>query len=1114
MVRTIPVLLALFGLACCTTDHKIQPLFELVEVAHSHVDFENTIKTDDQINIIDFQYCYNGGGVGVGDFNLDGLPDLVFSGNQVGARLYLNQGNLQFLDVTHSSGLHSDGWLTGVSVVDINADGRTDIYLNVGGADCQNGCQNLLYVNKGQDDNGVPLFEEKAQSYGLEDANYSQQTVFFDYDLDGDLDAYILRNGNFRFDKNAPIPKKYFPEHLTDALLENVGMDSLTHPKFVDVSQKMGITKKGFGLGIGIHDFDNNGLIDVYVGNDFISNDLLYMNFTVPGDSLGFLEQSKTYFQHHTYNAMGLDIADMNNDNRPDIMVLDMLPQEYTRQKTMLGSMNYDKYNLALSNGYSPQYMRNTLQVNNGFIDEKPVKFAEVSFFSQVDKTDWSWAPLLADFDMDGDNDIFITNGYGKDITNLDFINYTQQSNIYGTRGAKDQRLKELVEKLPAVKMVNYLFENSSELKFRDRTEEWLPDKKTLSNGAVYSDLDLDGDLDLVINNINEKAFILENTSSEKEGFRYIKIKLRGDQKNPRAIGAKISLWENGEERTHFQSVIKGYLSSVEDGAFFGLTSKEIDSIKVTWPNGKVTKLDKVTSNQTLWLTISDADIPSKTKREPDYLFRTVPLEIDLKYKEEYSNEFIFQHLLMTQHSVRSPILASVSQENSQKGYLFVGNSDNNTSQIWERTPENTFAMVQEIETKFDVSDAVFFDFDGDQDMDLYVASGGNTAPSESNTYQDRLFVNDGNGYFSYSERSLPNFLTATSSIEVSDFDRDGDMDVFVGANIVPHHYPSKPQSFILENNNGQFSIKTTSVLEVLGMVKDAVWKDIDGDGWEDLIVVGDWMPIKMFKNEKGVLKPFDSSFLDEKGRSIDTSGWFNTIASGDFDGDKDIDFIVGNQGENSFIRPTATHPVYIYTKDYDENGSIDPLIGVFYDTEAGKKLLPLHSRDDVMKQLPVLKNRLNSYEDFANIDFTCLLEIENIDEETLQVANAKSMYLENLGMGNFKAKPLPDFAQLGPISCVLVDDFDLDGNLDALLAGNDFYAESIFGRFDAITGIFLKGDGQGNFKALSSSESGFYLPHHASSLIQSNNTGQHGKKLILAAQGNNSLKAFSIHKP
>ncbi|MEO0571888.1 MAG: VCBS repeat-containing protein [Bacteroidota bacterium] len=1107
MKRSVAVLLICMGMVSCSRIPRKEYLFEFIEASESQIHFSNTISTDNEINIIDFQYCYNGGGVGVGDFNSDNLPDLVFTGNQVGVRLYLNQGELKFKDVTEISGLKTNNWLTGVTIVDINSDGLTDIYLNVGGANCNADCNNLLFVQTGKNKNGVPLFEEKAVSYGLSDPHYSQQTVFFDYDLDGDLDAFILRNGNVQFDKNSPLPKKYFPEHLADALLENIEVDSLSHPFFKDVSHKMGISKKGFGLGLGIHDFDDNGFIDVYVGNDFISNDLLYLNYGKSGSAPVFKEAAQDYFQHQTYNAMGLDIADLNGDSKPEVLVLDMLPQDYERQKKMLGALNYDKYNLALLNGYSPQFMRNTLHLNNGFVHGNPVKFSDISFFSKTAKTDWSWAPLIADYDFDGDNDIFITNGYGKDITNLDFINYTQQNNIFGTPEARNTRLKELVANLPSVKMGNYFFENTSTLEFEDRSHQWLPQHKSLSNGAAYADLDLDGDLDLVVNNIDENAYVLKNTSSEREGYKYLKVKLVGPKRNPRAIGAKIFLWENGRKRIHFQSVVRGYLSSVEDGGFFGLKKSNVDSVKVVWPNGKETIMKDIPSNQTVHLFQNKAKEIPIDKETKNYIFKAVPSVIDYRHNLDFSNEFSRQHLLQTQHSIKGPILASSSEGNDHLVFLSGGLGE--PGSIWKENTLGKFELVQKLDSIHEDSDALFFDVDGDNDMDLYVASGGNHQEVNANVYLDRLFLNHGEKGFLFAPQSLPEFLSPTSCVREVDFDRDGDLDVFVGSNIIPHSYPKAPKQRLLENHNGKFIEKEVPAFNGLGMVKDAVWSDIDLDGWPDLLVVGEWMALRVFKNNEGTLQPISMEFLDRNSKLIETSGWYKTVVSGDFDEDGDMDFLIGNQGQNNFVDPTPEHPMYIYKGDYDKNGSVDPVLGGYYSRGKEKVLLPLNSRDDVMKQLPELKNRFNSYDDFTKTDYQTLLQIQRIEEETLKVSNSKSIYLENKGGTKFMVHPLPKITQLGPITSILVDDFDDDGHLDALLAGNDFYAESNFGRFDALTGIFLKGVGDGNFNAIPSSESGFYLPNHTTSMNLLKT--KQNERIVIGGQSNDSLKTFVL---
>lgn len=1109
MKRSVAVLLIWISIVSCSRLARKEYLFEFIDASESQIHFSNTIGTNNEINIIDFQYCYNGGGVGIGDFNSDNLPDLVFTGNQVGLKLYLNQGGLKFKDVTEISGLDTNGWLTGVTVVDINSDGLMDMYLNVGGANCNADCNNLLFVQTGKNEDGIPVFEEKAASYGLSDPNYSQHAVFFDYDQDGDLDAFILRNGNVQFDKNSPLPKKYFPEHLADALFENIEVDSLDHPYFKDVSHENGISKKGFGLGLGINDFDDNGLIDVYVGNDFISNDLLYLNHGKMGSGPVFNERARDYFQHQTYNSMGLDIADLNGDSKPDVLVLDMLPQEYDRQKKMLGALNYDKYNLALINGYSPQFMRNTLHLNNGFINGKPVKFSDVSFVSQTAKTDWSWAPLIADYDCDGDNDIFITNGYGKDITNLDFINYTQQNNIFGTPEARNTRLKELVADLPSVTMVNYFFENTSDLQFGDRSRQWLPEKKSLSNGAAYADLDMDGDLDLVVNNIDEKAYLLKNNSSERKGYNYLKVKLVGPKKNPRAIGAKIFLWENGRKKMHFQSVVRGYLSSVEDGGFFGLQTSNADSVKVVWPNGMETLLKDVQSNQTVQLHQNEAKETPSGKGSKNYLFKEIPSVIDYLHAHNFSNEFSRQHLLQTQHSVKGPKVASSRSGTDDDNLVFLGGDLGKPGRIWKESTEGKFELIQKLDSIYEDSHALFFDLDGDSDMDLYVASGGNNQGVHANQYQDRIYVNIGEKIFLHAPEKLPKFLSPSSCVKAADYDKDGDLDVFVGSNIVPHSYPETPKQRLLENIDGKFIEKEIPSFDNLGMVKDAVWSDIDGDSWLDLLLVGEWMSIRIFKNEKGTLRPFYTEFLDDTLEVTETAGWYQTIAPGDFDEDGDTDFLIGNQGQNNFIDPTQEYPMFIYNKDYDNNGSVDPVLGGYYERGEERVLLPLNSRDDVMKQLPELKNRFNSYDDFTKTDYRTLLQIQNMEEETLKVSNSKSIYLENKGGAMFVVHPLPKTTQLGPITSILVDDFDDDGHLDALLAGNDFYAESNFGRFDALTGVFLKGMGDGSFNAIPSSESGFYLPNHTTSLnlLKTNQN----EKIVLGGQSNDSLKTFVL---
>ena len=1086
----------------CNQKKSTPSLFDLVSADYSGVHFQNTIVENDSINVIDFQYCYNGGGIGVGDFNNDGLKDLFFTGNQVSCRLYLNKGSLQFEDITELAKVTTKSWVTGVSIVDINNDGFDDIYLSVGGANCEGDCPNLLFVNEGvRNAEEIPRFKEMASEYGLAEGEYAQQTVFFDYDLDGDLDAFIARNGNVAFDKNSPFPKHFFPEHLSDVLLENIQPKHLNHPYFVNVSKQAGINEKGFALGLGIADFNNDNLPDIYVGNDFITNDLLYLNN--PADSTQFSEQSSQYFKHQTYNSMGLDISDVNNDGYQDLLVLDMLPFTHERRKMMLGMTNYDKYQLALNNSYSPQFVRNTLQMNAGSLNGKPIGFQESAFQAQIAATDWSWAPLFADFDADGDKDLLVTNGYGKDVTDLDFINFSVQNNMFGTEKARDQRIKELLKDRPWVLMPNFFFENQSGASFSDVSSIWSSQPKSISNGAVFADFDNDGDLDIVVNNIDQKAFLLQNNAQLNPDFNYVKIDLEGDAGNRKAIGATIKVWSNELFQTHYQSVIRGYLSSVSPTAFFGLNQNLIDSVEVIWPDGKRTLLKDVTANQAITISHNESpDSKNNPRKNEPLLFEESDDKLQLVHKENFSNDFVYQHLLPTQHSKMGPSLAS-----SEDGkFLFVGGSHGESGQVFEQMPNGKFRSVQLLEHEFEDTAATFFDFDNDGDHDLYVASGGSEHEKNSDLYQDRLYENK-EGYFNLKPDKLPKVGASTICIVPFDFDKDGDQDLFMGSNIVPREYPSSPKSVLLTNDGGTFKI--AQIFGALGMVNDAVWEDVDNDGWTDLVLARDWMSISILKNEEGKLIENEVHFSNEEGQKLDVSGWWKSLASGDFDNDGDMDFIAGNLGTNSFISPSQLYPLFVYRKDYDQNGSIDPVIGAYQNTKEGKRLMPLHSRDDVTKQLVSLKNRYLSYEDFSKVDFETLLQIDDLEEFTLHVAQSQSVMLENKGDMRFVVKPLPESCQIAQLNTILVDDFDGDGNLDALLAGNDFQAEPQFGRFDALNGIFLKGDGNGSFEALSPAETGFYVPGQTNQLIKTKSTS--GQTSVLAGQNNDSLKVFTV---
>lgn len=1094
-------LIVVSSVASCTTPSKSSELL-LQKIDESGIDFENTITPNEEVNLLNFQYCYNGGGVGIGDFNQDGYPDVYFSGNQVSGELYLNKGSFKFEKITREAGLETKDWLTGVSIVDINSDGWEDIYLNVGGADCKKDCNNLLYVNQGINENGIPQFIEMAEEYGLDEGGYSQQTVFFDYDNDGDLDAFILTNGNVRFDKNSPMPKHYFPKDLQDVFLENVFNESLQHAFYTDRSTTVGVLKKGFGLGVGIHDFNNDGLIDIYAGNDFITNDLLYMNtLSNEGENI-FNEKAATYLKHQTFNAMGLDLADLNQDDIPEIMVLDMLPEDYKRQKEMLGSMNYDKYELALNNDYTAQFMHNTLQVSQGRNTNGDLVYSEQGFMLNVAKTDWSWAPLFADFDLDGDLDLYVTNGYGKDITNLDFINYSNQNNVFGTEETRYEELRRLVSKLEPVKLKNYYFESKGGTQF-EKSDAFYSEE-SLSNGAAYADLDLDGDLDVVVNNINQKAFILENTS-ESLNRNYLKVHLKGPKKNPKAIGAKITLWEQGRKQSHFQSRIKGYLSSVETGAVFGIQATIVDSIIVRWPSGNVNKYLNVEANKTVELKEEKFTLNNDPDKESPYLINRNEL-LAYQHLENKTNDYLKQPLLNTQHSKFGPALATASIANSNENYLFIGASHGQKSQIW-RQKNNKFHLIDELEAEFEDTDAVFYDIDNDSDLDLIVGSGGNQYPSGSSIYQDRVYLNEDDSFTRTSFQ--PSLLENTSCIRITDFNKDGKPDFFFGSNIVPLNYPNSPKQGLFSLENNSFVPIAVQGLENIGMVKDALWVDYNNDGWEDLIIVGDWMEIILYKNIKGILEQDSVEFINEANSTISTHGWWKTVVSGDFDQDGDQDFVVGNKGINNFVNPTQKEPIYIYTQDYDSNGKVDPVMAGYILRGDKKDLYPLQSRDDIIRQLPKLKKKYPSYRDFSNANFVDLLELKQLKNNTLKATIGHSVLVENLGNGQFKVNALPEEAQQAPINDILVDDINGDNILDLILVGNDYYAEATYGRHDAFNGLLLKGSSNLGFEAQTLIKSGLYVPYQSNHIVAMK---QNKALTVVAGQNNNRLQLFQYN--
>jgi len=1066
---------------------KSKTTFELLSSEETGIHFSNQINENDSLNILKYEYLYNGSGVGTGDFNNDGLLDLLFSGNQADAALYLNKGDMKFEDVSKKAGINTlHRWCAGVSIVDINGDGLLDFYISSTMKKADKDRENMLFVNQGIK-NGIPSFKEMAAEYGVNDNGHSEHAAFFDYDKDGDLDLYVLT------DQITEFPSMYREKVIdgshpnTDRLYRNDWSKEKNHPVFTHVSREAGINIEGFGLGLNICDINADNWPDIYVTNDYVTNDLLYIN----NHDGTFTDKSKDYFKHTSLSAMGNDVADINNDGLVDIVALDMLPKSNERKKQLAPANHYQTYQNSDKYGYTYQYMRNTLQLNTGKnVDGSPKPFQEISLMAGVAETEWSWCPSLADFDNDGFRDLMITNGFPKDVTDRDFMSYQAESSRLSS-------MDMMLSKLPVIKVNNYAFKNMDGLKFQDVSAAWGIQIPSFSNGATYGDLDNDGDLDYVVNNINDKAFVYRNNTIDDrpDKAHYLRIKFNGTGLNKQALGARIEGQFTDGSRFYYENTpYRGYLSSVEPFAHIGLGSKRVKEMHVIWPNDlmEVIKYPKI--DQVLTVDIRNANLPMQGMfTQPEPLIQDISKEFELTdVHQEYDFvDFNFQSLLPFKMSELGPGASAGDVNGDGFEDFFVGGAKFYSGIFYLQQASGKFNRkpiegINELKTKLGEDlGSLLIDMDRDGDLDLYIARGGTEDKIGASSYQDVVYSNDGQGNFSKIENALPVFYESNSAVRSVDFDRDGDLDLFVGGRNVPFSYPQGTVSRLLRNDSKPGQIKfidvTASAAPQLlkkSLICDGIWSDINGDGWPDLIVAGEFIPIQVYENHKGKFSLMEDTNLE------DFTGIWNSLTSADFDHDGDLDLLAGNMGKNTLLKATKTQPVEVLHGDLDGNGVYDIVPFVYFQDELGSyKSFPLFGKDDTHKQLNSTRARYVYYKDFGLVTQDKLLtDAEKAKSEKLAFVENASMYIENLGKGKFKMHELPALAQVSALNGMIVLDLNQDGHLDILYVGNNYSNEVSSGRYDASNGGVLLGNGKGAFTYYSNS--GFMVTGDAKALI------------------------------